>query len=160
VLDPERAADETLDRLARRMAEGVEVHEPAAYVTGIARLVALEHGRHERRSVPLPPDPPAPEVEDDDSSERAACLEQCLSGLSPDMRQALLDYYTGEGRDAIFRRQRVARRLGVSATGLRLRMFRQRLSLETCVRTCLGQTPAPRNIVAARDTRHKGGRAE
>jgi DNA-directed RNA polymerase specialized sigma24 family protein len=153
--DPEAAADETLDRLARRLAQGVVVDDPAAYVLGIARLVALERERRVRRIVPLPADPVAPALPaDEERTARATCLEQCLSSVDPQARDAVVEYYTGDdGRGRIDVRRRMAVRMGVTPVALRLRMFRIRLGLEDCVRGCLERRrPRPRNRAGGGDT--------
>jgi DNA-directed RNA polymerase specialized sigma24 family protein len=162
VLDPESAADETLDRLARRLAEGVAVNEPAAYVLGIARMVALERDRRGRRTVPLDHDHATPAIASDtDTSERSTCLDRCLAGLLPDSRRALLEYYAGDGRERIEARRRLATRLAVSPTALRLRMFRSRADLESCVRGCLDRrTGRPGNVGPVPDTPDGKERAE
>jgi DNA-directed RNA polymerase specialized sigma24 family protein len=154
LLDPESAADETLDRLARRLAEGVEVNEPAAYVLGIARMVALERGRRDRRSVPLTErEAPAAPEGDPAAAARAACLDRCLVGLTAETRRTVFDYYGHDGRERIEARRRLSERLAVSATALRLRMFRTRADLEACVLSCLDGGPGrSRNVGGVADT--------
>src|SRR5215813_1021582 len=39
---PEDHADETINRMAKRVAEGEEILNPAGYAMGVARLVVLE----------------------------------------------------------------------------------------------------------------------
>jgi DNA-directed RNA polymerase specialized sigma24 family protein len=158
--DPEGAADDTLDRLARRVAEGVAVNEPAAYVLGIARLVALEHGRRDRRTSPLAPDHARSELRSaPDADRREPCLDRCLATIDAAARAALLEYYSADGRDRIEIRRRLAGRLAVTPTGLRLRMFRLRQDLEACVRACMdGGLDRPRNTRGVRDTSADEGR--
>src|SRR5262245_15491467 len=52
VSTPEDLADETLDRVCRRLADGVriEAEDPALYVHGVARNVLREHWVRERNA--------------------------------------------------------------------------------------------------------------
>lgn len=136
---PEECADETLDRLARRLDEGTAVEDLGRFARGIARLVLLEHWRRsDARSVSLDGlptgHPAAPEPPDETLSE---CLGRCLDDLAPESRELILEYYVAEGSDRIDARRRLARRLGVSESALRNRAQRLRDRLERCLRPCL-----------------------
>jgi DNA-directed RNA polymerase specialized sigma24 family protein len=137
---PEECADETLDRLAARLDEGVAVKDVPRFAHGIARLVLLEHWRRpDARSVPLEELAPQPatvaETPEDDALRQ--CLDRCLDELVPESRDLILEYYGGEGRSRIDRRKRTAQALGVSESALRSRAQRLRDQLEGCVRRCL-----------------------
>jgi DNA-directed RNA polymerase specialized sigma24 family protein len=141
---PEECADETLDRLARRLDEGMVVENPAGFARGIARLVLREHWRRsEIREVALDTlgraHPPAREVRDEDLSE---CLDRCLGALPPEGRDLILEYYAAEGPRRIETRKRLARALGVSESALRNRAQRLRDRLEACVTACMAP-PSP-----------------
>jgi DNA-directed RNA polymerase specialized sigma24 family protein len=143
---PEECADETLDRLARRLDEGVVVDDLPRFTRGIARLILLEHWkRSETRNVPLEVASPdlavAPEPTED---ARLACLDRCLAELTADGRDLILEYYLAEGRRRIDARKRIARALGLSENALRSRAQRLRDRLETCITLCLG-APARRS---------------
>jgi DNA-directed RNA polymerase specialized sigma24 family protein len=133
---PEECADESLDRLAARIDEGVAVEDVPRFALGIARLVLLEHWRRPgARHVPLdelPREPKAPEPPDDDA--RARSLAGCLDELPAESRSLILDYYGGDGRGRIDRRKGMAERLGISENALRSRAQRVRDQLESCVR--------------------------
>ncbi len=137
--DAESLADDVLDRLARRLADGTDIADVPAYARGVARLVLLEAYRRPV-AAPLDDEPvavEAPHPPTDDAT--VACLDRCLERLEPETRRQVIDYYTAEGRGRIDGRKRIAARLGVSATALRLRMLRARLSLERCVGGCLAR---------------------
>lgn len=138
-------SDEVFDRMSRRLAEGVEIADIGAYAHGIARLVLLEARRRPMDGT-LDAEPAA-EVDDDQQAREAtaACLDRCLTRLGATTRAEVLDYYAAEGRRRIDGRRQLAARLGVSATALRLRMLRVRLTLERCVDAC-----------TERDTKHNG----
>jgi DNA-directed RNA polymerase specialized sigma24 family protein len=140
---PDECADETLDRLAARLDEGVDVQDVGRFTRGIARLVLLEHWRRsDARQVGLDErtEPAAAAPSDDTLHE---CLERCLSDLPPDGRTLILEYYVDAGRSRIERRRQIARALGVSETALRNRAQRQRDRLERCITECLAGRAAP-----------------
>jgi DNA-directed RNA polymerase specialized sigma24 family protein len=130
-------ADEVLDRVARRLEEGVEVQNLPAYCYGIARLVVRESAaRIERRRATLAglEVPRAPTPEDDRT---LTCLDRCLAALDPESRSLILSYYTGERRDLQRHRRALSERLGIAPNALRIRLHRVRRTLETCLMGCL-----------------------
>jgi DNA-directed RNA polymerase specialized sigma24 family protein len=133
----EDLADEVLNRVARRLAEGEQIPNIHGYTAGVARLVALEARQRavrERHAL----EGYAHQVSEDTSDEHAiACLDQCLGGLSPERREHLLAYYSGDRKARILQRSRLAERLGVGPVALRNRMLRMRQQLETCLERCL-----------------------
>ena len=137
---PDECADETLDRLCRRLEEGAEVGDVRSYAYGIARLVLLERTRRpllvELEDAPERAEwhPAAVAVSDDGLRD---CFDTCLSHLNQDGRALLLEYYEGERRGRIDNRRRMAAAHGLSENALRSRVQRLRDRLESCVRTCL-----------------------
>ena len=95
-------ADETLNRVARRLEEGAIINTtPAQYCYIIAKFVFLEHLRQaEHRQVHLDQIPVSshhalPTVPGDDEEtakeeQRLVCFEKCLHSLEPDNRQLLI----------------------------------------------------------------------
>lgn len=151
-VDAEGLADEVLDRVSRRVSDGVDILDVPAFARGVARLVLLEARRRPAFEPLLVEPSTSPEPVGGFDEEAARCLEQCLGRLDASMRTGVIAYYTDDGRRRIEGRKRLAAELGVSATALRLRMLRLRLSLEHCVRGCVGSrvgrnTPAPGNTV-------------
>jgi DNA-directed RNA polymerase specialized sigma24 family protein len=133
--DASSLCDEVIDRLGRRLDDGTDVADVTAYARGIARLVHLEASRRPQ-IVPLddvPAEPPSP---DPDGDTAATCLEGCLTRLEAGTQRHVLTYYTSDGRTRIDGRKRLAAELGISATALRIRMLRARLTLERCVTDC------------------------
>jgi DNA-directed RNA polymerase specialized sigma24 family protein len=144
---PDACADETLDRLAARLGEGVAVQDVPRFARGIARLVLLEHWRRpDAQQVAFDERAPHDRVEVERPPDVAlhACLEKCLGELSADARKLILDYYVAEGRDRIDSRKRLAQAMGVSETALRNRAQRLRDRLEQCITECLAAETAPR----------------
>jgi DNA-directed RNA polymerase specialized sigma24 family protein len=145
VLLPEEPADETMDRVARRLAAGEQIRaaEPAAYFYGVARNILRERWARERERREDPGlAPTAPEVEPepdpDDAESRATCLGKCLATLPLETRRLVMEYYRqGVGARKISGRKDLAAKLGISVNMLWVRAHRARSRLERCVRDCL-----------------------
>ena len=137
---PEDCADETLDRLATRLNDGVAVEDVPRFARGIARMVLLEHWRRpDVRGVPLEElgSGPATVTEAPDDDALPQCLDRCLDELAPESRGLILEYYGGEGRSRIDRRKRMAQTHGASESALRSRAQRLRDQLERCITRCM-----------------------
>jgi DNA-directed RNA polymerase specialized sigma24 family protein len=139
---PEECADETLDRLARRLSDGAPVESIPRFTHGIARLVLLEYWRRpDARRAPVEQlegtAQLAPDAPDDDALHE--CLDRCLGELPKDGRDLILEYYAAEGRTRIERRKRLAEALGLADAALRNRAQRLRDRLEGCLTACLGR---------------------
>ena len=135
---PEECADETLDRLTRKLETEIEIVDVRTYALGIARLVLLEW---QRRPATLS-SADRPELADlsvpvslEDEPLRA-CFDRCLAALPADSRTLVLEYYVAERRAKIDNRRRLAQTFGVSESALRNRVQRVRDRLERCVHTC------------------------
>ena len=138
---PEDHADETINRIAKRVFEGEEILNHSGYAMGVARLLLLEinKGRQREQSA-LAEIGAAPDVyvpEDDDES-RLTCLRSCLQTLSPDNRELILQYYQGEKGEKIENRKKLLDRLGIPVNTLRMRALRLRERLQACVEECQG----------------------
>ena len=149
-------ADETLNRAARKLAEGERVGDINKYLYGVARLLLLEWGRSRERNVialerVAPPAAPSTEEMEEEERRREGrerrfeCFERCLKKLPPESRAFIVTYYKEEKGSKIEGRRRQAETLGVSPNALRLRAARIRLTLERCVGECLGCAPETRN---------------
>jgi RNA polymerase sigma factor (sigma-70 family) len=137
---PEECADETINRVIRKIAEGQTVRDIPTYCHGVARLVLLESLKGpESKRTDFEELPPAALVahEPEERDERQDCFEQCLKELPVENRRLILQYYLDEKRDKINRRLEMAERLGVPLNALRSRAQRIRNRLEECVNGCL-----------------------
>src|SRR5947209_14193773 len=99
---PEEHADETLNRVARKLDEGVEVKNVGGYCYEVARRVCLEvrKGNDSRRD-PLETVPHNTASADaaDSALERELlldCLEKCLCRLPDESRALIVEYYQVE----------------------------------------------------------------
>lgn len=146
---PEDLADETLNRVARRLEEEgtIKSDSPAHYCYIVAKLVMHESLRRASAISDLKPDDSAVSrrihlrgaTVEDASEELLASLEQCLDSLAPHDRELIVEYYRGEQRAKIERRRALAARLGLSTNALTIRACRLRDKLETCVKARLSR---------------------
>jgi RNA polymerase sigma factor (sigma-70 family) len=148
---PDELADETLNRVARRLEEAgaIESDAPAHYCYIVARFVFMEHLRetrkdgalaHELRQQPHTDELDAPGTDDERrmKEQRLNCLEQCLSKLESPSREIITRYYVGKARVKIEHRRALAEELGITPNALSVRACRIRDKLEACVRQCVG----------------------
>jgi DNA-directed RNA polymerase specialized sigma24 family protein len=138
--DAEQLADEVLDRVARRVAEGLEILKIEAYVLGVARFVLREQeGTAQSAARALSDLAREQQIEmsdapaDPSSEEHQEALGRCLEELTPADRSMILNYYAAEGSGRINQRQTMARKLGINLNALHNRALRLRKQLEQCV---------------------------
>ena len=137
---PEDHADETINRIAKKVAEGEAILNPSGYAMGVARLLFLEILKSQQREeLALNELGTASEiqVESDDGEARLECLQDCLQTLSPDNRELILQYYQGEKSEKIKNRKKLLEHLGIPVNTLRMRALRLRERLQGCVEQCL-----------------------
>jgi DNA-directed RNA polymerase specialized sigma24 family protein len=141
--DAEALADETLDRVARRVREGVIVADVPAYAHRVAELLLLETRRtmlrREKALVDRARQPAEPEATAADVERQHACLESCLAQLGDEQRELILRYYAHDGRARIEQREALAREYGIPMGALRNRALRLREKLEGCLMSCLSR---------------------
>lgn len=137
-------ADETLDRVAAKVAEGIEIESLNAYTHTVARFVWLEHLRA-RKEEPSGDELPVVEVQPDEPEDediRLACLRSCLAeAVSADSDTTLVTrYYDPEpGEKFKEARKRLAEELGLTVNALKVRACRIRARLESCIGKCVGK---------------------
>ena len=144
-LDAEDLADETIDRVMRRVSEiAIDYSgDPALYFYGVARMVLKERRRQktvssesqslESRVLPTL----STQSDDDETNRKFECLDECLAKLPADSRELILDYYQEEKRAKIDFRRELAQRMGMDVQKLRVRVFRIRASIYKCMEKCL-----------------------
>ena len=132
-------ADEAFNRAARRLDQGQEIENLPGYLYGVAKIICKEVIRkHPPVSLDDAPDVEqqiAPEPVEPDA--RLECFDNCLEALSRERHDLIVEYYQMELRHKIIRRQRLAQRLGIPQNALRIRAYRIRMTLETCITKCL-----------------------
>lgn len=147
---PEEYTDETFNRVARRLDEGITIDNIGGYCYEVARLVSLEAFKS-RDSKRTSLDGRQVEALATDTSGEAtrrelcmACLDDCLGALSDEGRELVTEYYRDERRQRIDRRSALARRLGLRREALANRAQRLRGNLEQCISACLRRKSAIR----------------
>jgi DNA-directed RNA polymerase specialized sigma24 family protein len=146
----EELADETLNRVARRLEEEgtIESDTPAKYCYVVARFVLMEHLRETQKQKVM-----VESISRTQSSQSIAdrhsnnekevkekmlnCLENCTLQLDPVGRQIVTRYYLGKERVKIENRRELATSLGITMNALSIRACRLRDKLEACVSRCL-----------------------
>ncbi|MEO8436170.1 MAG: hypothetical protein ABI596_14810 [Pyrinomonadaceae bacterium] len=144
---PDELADETLNRVARRLEEEgvIESETPARYCYIVARFVFMEHLRAAQKGNALREDlrreshglAPFEADDDKEAKERLLnCLERCMGKLEMLNRETITRYYIGKERVKIENRRALAAELGITMNALSIRACRIRDKLEQCVRQC------------------------
>lgn len=144
----EDLADETLNRVARKLSGG-EVGDVAAFAWGVAKNILLEARKKNLKLVRLSELPkgenslvgeqdPEKEIQKNvEDEKKIGCLLLCMQRLSADERKLFLAYYN-VSTDRTEYRQKLAKSWGLNIGNLRVRMNRLRGTLENCVRKCTG----------------------
>ena len=149
---PDELADETLNRVARRLEEEnlTDSETPVAkYCYIVARFVFMEYLRGEQKNRVLSDDiirqthdatfaEGKPDNEKETQERLLNCLEHCTGKLDSRNRNMILRYYTGKERVKIECRRALAASFGISMNALSIRACRIRDKIEWCVRQCLG----------------------
>ena len=137
---PEDHADETINRVAKRLAEGEAIENPSGYCMGVARMLLLEINKERAREQHALGEMAYSQVNasDSEASEgHVECLRSCLQGLPADSRELIVEYYQGEKGAKIKNRKDLVERLGIPVNTLRMRALRLREKMRACVEDCL-----------------------
>ena len=149
----EEHVDETIDRVARRVAGGERIRsDPSRYFRGVAKKISLEYFRRrarifdvhlltrEARQYP---------------HERTRCLDECLRSLPAHTRELLEAYYLDN-------RAALAATLGITPNALRLRVFKEKQKLRAALARYLGdeQVSAERVEISSRKSPLRGEASE
>ena len=130
---PEDHADEAMNRVARRLAEGEEIRDPSGYCIGVARRLLLEINKKRAREQQALGEMASAPLGGPDAMEsewRIECLRACLQNLPADSRELIIEYYQGEKGARIERRKRLGERFGIPVNALRMRALRIRETLQ------------------------------
>lgn len=153
---PEDLADETFNRLAKKLTDGEQIREIERYLYGVARLILFEDRKRQRREQrafeQLSAQTSNTSEESEDDERTLVCVRQCLENLEPEQRTLILAYYAGDHRARIENRQKLAQELNISPDVLRKRVFRLRGKLEVCAKKCLNRKKIARDALNISDT--------
>lgn len=130
---PEELADDTIDRVARRVADIRETYvgDKAIYFLGVMNNVHHEYLKR-------PAFPRLVESHDDVEAKEIThlCLDKCLDKLAPYSRNLIERYYAADKQAKIDLRRHIAAEFGISLNNLRLRALRIREKLQSCIEQC------------------------
>lgn len=136
----EYLVDIALDRTGKKCVEGEPIENAEAYANGVIKYVFLEFRRGDfviDRPDILPEPEPEPE-RFDELDDRLACLRSCLAGESDTDRLLLLGYYDAEGNEKNKDlRKKLAERLDLTMSNLKVKAFRIRTRVSDCVKACM-----------------------
>ena len=137
---PEEHADETVNRVAKRLTEGEVIHNPSGYCMGVARMLLLEINKErarEQQALSEMANAPVVTADHSESEKQIGCLRVCLQNLPAENRELIVEYYQGEKGSKIENRKRLTERFKVPVNTLRMRALRLREKLQACVEECL-----------------------
>lgn len=146
-------ADETLDRIGRKLAEGETIQnpEPMAYAFGVARFVLIEFWRRQHRRIQSETqlDDLSPRdlveiaakdglrVEQQETELWLECMDAALKALPPEDESLMRACHHDDPRQQAANRRQAAERLNWEENSLRVHLHRIRLVLQRKVRACV-----------------------
>jgi DNA-directed RNA polymerase specialized sigma24 family protein len=132
---PAELGDETINRVARKIAEGYEIKDLFKFSSGVARLVLLEHWDDPKRNwEELDERLSLPEFDDREfDDQQLECMKKCLQNLAPRERDLMIRNCTTNTNG----KMEMAMALGLTINALRLRVFRIRMRLHECYQECI-----------------------
>ena len=139
-LFPDKHADITMDRVAKKLPEIIDVYvgDPEPYFYRVAYYVLLEYFSKNTEEVELSDDLQLRAIDDDDSVEpEFMCLERCLETLTPQKEYLIRNYYYGDKNVKIRKRKELASRFDLALPVLRVQALRIRQDLKSCILNCL-----------------------
>jgi DNA-directed RNA polymerase specialized sigma24 family protein len=134
---PADLSDETINRIARKVEEGLEIEDVFKFSYGVARLVLLEHWRDPKREwdqLDQRLSSPKPDREFDDR--RMECMEKCIQSLPSEDRDLIVKNCILDKKG----KEELAGSLGLTMNALRIRAFRIRTRLHECREKCVNSS--------------------
>ena len=135
--DAEHYADETVDRVIKRLPEirANYVNEPVRYFHGVARNVVREALRRREIATDVVPERSSPFRWGE--NDLAECLRKCWRALPVEKRELIYDYHVYDGHQKIESHREMAGERAISVGALRTRAHHVRVDLEHCVKQCM-----------------------
>ena len=139
----EELADETINRVTRKIEEGLEIQNISSYCIGVARILLMESLKEQTRKSEfhdLPSTAPSDSHYSSESEKQLQCLDGCLDKLPAETQRLIVEYYQLSKQAKIDHRKGLADDLGIPLNALRIRVHRVRAQLEECVIRCMEAT--------------------
>lgn len=134
LLRADEAADETIDRVVKKIEEGSDIDNVTRYSFGVARLIMLEYLRkqgNEAGALRLMGQQDEPSDEKDEAL-LANYLRECLEETPSEDRSLVLQYYSFKGKHSKDR-EKIAEEYNLTLNHLRVKIFRIKKRLGKCV---------------------------
>jgi DNA-directed RNA polymerase specialized sigma24 family protein len=126
--------DETINRVARKVEEGVEIEDVFKFSYGVARFVLLEYWNDPKRDWEQIDDQiSSPESDREFDEHRLECMKMCLQSLPSGDRDLIVNNCILDKKG----KEELAVSLGLTINALRLRVFRIRTKLHQCREKCV-----------------------
>ncbi|CAN5123071.1 hypothetical protein BH20ACI1_BH20ACI1_07680 [soil metagenome] len=141
--DAENLADEAINRVASKLSVLVlsENPEPINVFYGFASKIYLEYFNSlKKQEVEFNADLHTsieleePLTESDNVNHE--CLEKCLTKLSDEERDLIIEYYSFEKDEKIEHRRKLAEKLKMKTSALQVKVYRLRKILRKCIEKC------------------------
>jgi DNA-directed RNA polymerase specialized sigma24 family protein len=134
---PTDLSDETINRIARKVEEGLEIEDVFKFSYGVARLVLLEHWRDPKREWDqLDQRLSSPKSDREFDDHRMQCMEKCLQSLPSEDRDLIVKNCILDKKG----KEELAGSLGLTMNALRIRAFRIRTRLHECREKCVNSS--------------------
>jgi DNA-directed RNA polymerase specialized sigma24 family protein len=131
---PAELSDETINRVARKVEEGLEIEDVFKFSYGVAHLVLLEHWRDpEREWEQLDKRVSSPKSDREFDERRLECMEKCLHALPSEERDLIVKNCILDKKG----KEELAKSLGLTMNALRIRASRIRTKLHECRKKCV-----------------------
>ena len=133
-LTPAELADETVNRMARKIKEGQEIGDIFRFSYGVAKYVLLEYWHdHRKEWEQLTEQHTRPEHNGESEEQRLECMKKCLQELSSEEQHLIVKNCTLDKKGKL----ELALALGLTINAFRLRIFRIRARLYECREKCI-----------------------
>lgn len=128
--------DETINRVARKIEEGIEIRDMLKYSSTVARLVLKEHWDDPKREWEQIDEQQSPAGNHNEESDDRAldCMKNCLHSLPEKDQELMVKNCTSNKQGKL----EIANSEGISINALRLKVFRIRTRLNECYQKCIG----------------------
>lgn len=138
--DPVSLADETLNRVAKRITSFDESNnaKKSTIIYGFAKNIFLEDRRNRTKIEKKLKDFEFYQTSFDELKElRFECMEECLVMVSKEDREQFIEFYAQENAQNSDARRQIAERFGLEMNALYVRIFRMRAKLAKCIEKCV-----------------------
>jgi hypothetical protein len=137
---PEDSADITLDRVAMKISQNVEIPDVTKYSFGVARFVFLERLRLAKKDKIAAEGFYADKIstKTEPEPDNFQPLRECFNNLEDNEKQILREYFADIPASKLFeQRKELQIKYNISLNSLRVKVFRLRERLENCVKNKL-----------------------